>query len=133
MSVLARVTLSKEAKLYYDRNVGIKEASEIVIDYTKMWEHENKRLMSDFLITLINYRSNKMNVIDFYTIYDTNRIIVCIDLNQENARDFAKRFEYYYDQEQISEVVEVRKAKLFEVDVEDEDFDEVYIKVNQSI
>jgi len=124
------IKLSKEVTLYYDREDGIKEASEIVIDYTKMWEHENKRLMGDFLLALINHKSNRMNVIDFYTIYDTNKIVVCVDLNEEDAKDFAKRFEFIYNQEQITQVVDVRKAKLFDIDVEDDDFEEVYLRLN---
>ena len=123
------IKLSKEVTLYYDREDGIKEASEIVIDYTKMWEHENKRLMGDFLLALINHKSNRMNVIDFYTIYETNKIVVCVDLNEEDAKYFAKRFVFYYNQEQITQVVEVRKAKLFDIDVEDDDFEEVYLRL----
>ena len=124
------IKLSKEVTLYYDREDGIKEASEIVIDYTKMWEHENKRLMGDFLLALINHKSNRMNVIDFYTIYETNKIVVCVDLNEEDAKDFAKRFEFIYNQEQITQVVNVKKAKLFDIDVEDDDFEEVYLRLN---
>lgn len=123
------IKLSNEVTLYYEREEDMKEASEIVIDYTKMWEHENKTLIGDLLLELTNLKSNRMYVVDFYTIYDTNKIVVCVDLDEESAKHLAKRFVFYYNQEQITEVLDVRKAKLFDISIEDEDFEEVYLRL----
>jgi len=110
----------KEHTLYFENDEDVKrKGTLVVVNYNKYYKPENIKYMASMLLSLTNWKSNKMDVVDFRTFQGTESIYIYFDCDVEQALKWVSKIDYLdEDRNGMLEIEYTEDCDVYELELE---------------
>ena len=110
----------KEHTLYFENDEDVKRTGTlVVVNYSNYYKPENMKYLGTMLLSLTNWKSNKMDVVDFRTFQGTESIYIYFDCDVEQALKWVSKIDYLdEDRNGMLEIVYTEDCDVYELELE---------------